>query len=95
MFVISYGISDIIKKFYLEAADIVEKRRMHLLKFLIDKYLIDFFEGHKRLLLGPQIVFWYFIVKKVNLDMSKFLIMGKFYSLKEKFLEEALSVLYG
>jgi hypothetical protein len=88
------GFTENIKKFYFEAKKIIESKEMYLLDFLKDKYVVKFLEEKKRELLGRDIVLWYYFAKGINLGISKFLIMGKFYNLRQEILKRAIDVVY-
>jgi hypothetical protein len=83
-----------IKDFYLEAEGILKKEENYLLIFLIDKYLIQFWEKRKRLL-GPEIIFWYFFAKKVNLGVLNFLMECVAYSLDKEKTRKVINLIYG
>ncbi len=89
------SLEDNLRKFYSEAKMLLEKNKNYLLEFLIKRFLLEFLEEKKRVLLGPQIVFWFYLAKNLNLDVCKFLIMGKFYNLREEILKEAIERVYG
>jgi len=84
------ALGELTKQFYFEAKDIIVSKRNYLLEFLKEKYFIKFFEIKKVNLLSPNLVFWYYFAKKLNLKISNFLILGKFYDLNKTILKRVI-----
>lgn len=84
-----------LKKFYLLAEDLIKREENFLIDFLLGKFLQKFLEERRKELLGPQIIFWFYFAKSLNLEISKFLILGKFYGLNREILKRPLDLVYG
>lgn len=85
-----------LRNFYSEGENILKTEKNFLIKFLVDKYTVKFWQKKKeQCLLGPEIVCWYFFAKKLNLDILRFLLATLAYDLDRDKPKQLLNLVYG
>lgn len=89
------GISDLVRKFYLECREVIEKEENYLVDFLILRILKEYLSFLRRSWQTDTMVLWYYFSKLLNLRVVKFIILGKYYGVEKNVFHRLLEKTYG
>ncbi len=85
-----------VEDFYSEAEKIFKEKKIFLLDFLVEKYILKFWKRMRILQpLSSNSVIFFFFAKRLNLKVVKFLLFYLFLKLNPEKIKEVIKLVYG
>ncbi|MCD6540159.1 MAG: hypothetical protein J7K37_05630 [Candidatus Omnitrophica bacterium] len=82
-------------QFFTLGSSLVREEKYYLLDFIPFKFLFKLQEEAKKVILGPERVFSFYFLKRLQDKILKLIFISKLYNLEEERIREILEVVYG
>ena len=82
-------------QFFTLGNSLVREEKYHLLDFIPFKFLFKLQEEAREIILGPERVFSFYFLKRLQDKTLKLIFISKLYNLEEEKIREILEVVYG